>query len=248
MRLILVFILLGAGVAFGQTSDGDSAAVATVDSTGMPYALSIEHKRAAWPLDEDTINVLVESGETEFAGFDLSIAVAASGYEVVTVLPGEFHEECGWEFFNARDLLIEASDGRMLKAWKIIGLADVMPDSVEPSCRNAPEPVSIARLVVRSRDGASAEPGKIPIFFVWKDCGDNSLSDASGNKLFLSRQVSNYIRPGADLSNDVFPNFTGAPRQCAGSERIVRAIEFRSGGIEVEVVDTLAPTPIEDAG
>ena len=242
-RFTCLVILLSLVTVVSSRADStavDTTAIATAVDTAAPsYILSIERKRAGWPLVEDTIDLYVESGEAAFAGFDLTVAPASDEYEITTVLSGDFIDECGWEFFNARDLLVEASDGRMLRSWKIIGLADVMPDSVEPACRNAVEQISLARLVITGRQTATTEPGELPVFFVWADCGDNSLSDVSGNQLFISRRVTNYLRPGRELSTDAFPNFSGAPRQCGSGDRIIRAVEFRSGGIVVEAsVDT----------
>ncbi len=247
MRLISFLILIfSCGTVAAQPSDGDS--VALIDSfalpqpstqIGVPYSLTVAHRTVDWPLEEDTVDVLIETGEAAFGGFDLTLAIGSRDYEISLVLPGDFIERCDWEFFNARDDLIEASDGRMLRGWKVIGLSRVMPDSVGPICRGTEKPMSLMRLVVKSRPGTIAQPGPVPIFFVWTDCGDNTLSDTTGNSLYVSERVSNYIRPGPELSSNAFPNFTGAPRQCRTTPRIIGAIEFRSGGIVVEApVDT----------
>jgi hypothetical protein len=79
----------------------------------------------------------------------------------------------------------------------------------------------------------------VPIRFFWIECGDNTMSDKSGERLFISCTVKDFdylftgetdIGPATTL-----PTYLGAPPECETSDKVEveRAIDFYNGGIDI---------------
>lgn len=88
----------------------------------------------------------------------------------------------------------------------------------------------------------------VPIRFIWIDCGDNTVSDVEGARLFTTRTVWDYR--GADGDFDEYENITkidftdppyfptiyGSPAYCDSVEGKVpqyRYIDFYNGGVDI---------------
>ncbi len=189
----------------------------------------------------DTIPVWIETNDRALAGFDFKIAVSSRAIDITEILPGYLHDTCNWKYFNARRLETARSDSYPHLVWQIVGLADVIPDSAGPSCHTVDGRAPLMHLVLSNEHMREVRDQKIPIYFFWEDCSDNTISDKSGNSLSISRRLySYYDDPAAPepQTRGAFPNRTGAPHGCidlSAANPLQRLIDFRNGGVEFEL-------------
>jgi hypothetical protein len=137
---------------------------------------------------------------------------------------GTLLNQCTWEYFNYR---ADVDSGLI----RLVALADVNNGDIHPSCL-LDQPGQLVRLhfvVVNSPSNIGRE---MPIEFIWMDCGDNVLSDPSGDSLYLSSDV--YDRYGFVITaEDTMPTLNGAPQGCLASGSVRRAVDYFSGMITV---------------
>jgi hypothetical protein len=90
----------------------------------------------------------------------------------------------------------------------------------------------------------------VPIRFFWIDCGDNTLSDETGNWLYLGLKVFDFL--GNEITDPVEYGYSGPAYDCFdtvySSEDVFKnaplgAITFRDGGIDI-----ICPDSIDDRG
>ena len=222
----------------------DSAAVAPDSAQISPpgyYDIAIDRIRVDNMRLNDTIPVWIETNGRTLAGFDFKIALNNRAVDITDILPGYLHDSCNWKYFNARRLETARSDGYPNLIWQIVGLADVIPDSAGPTCHTVEGRVPLMHLVLSNEHMREVRDQKIPIYFFWEDCSDNTISDRSGNSLSISRRLySYYENPTAQKleTSAAFPNRTGAPHGCidlSATNPLQRLIDFRNGGVEFEL-------------
>jgi len=241
---IAVLLLVGAdNDASGTTPDSvsvNSLMTDSVDFSGSPpFVISIDHVVAVAGRIDDTLDVILKSHGRGVAGFDLKLATANDIVDIVEVLPGELHDSCHWEFFNARRVRgSESTEGYPAAVWRAIALAEVVPDSVRPVCYGLGREVSLLRLVVSSERRDFVPDTAVAIFFFWESCTDNSLANVGGDTLSLSLKTVDHL-PTADYKRDSpFPTRFGVPDECldrAARNRPLRWIEFHNGGVEFRI-------------
>jgi hypothetical protein len=231
-------------------SVADSVAVDTVipdDSVVVDTAVDLETElpdRVVLSIDRltvttgqvyDTLDVSVQTFGYPIAGFDIKLAVNSRLIDVVDVLPGEVHDSCNWEFFDSRSMSEAGQPGNPAQLWQAVALAETVPGKDGPICFGFDRKASLLRLVVASSPSAMVDDTSIAVYFLWQDCGDNSLADRSGNVLLYSKQVHDYF-PVADTETEGrFPTRLGAPKPCLDLSAYnppVRLIELHNGGVE----------------
>ncbi len=171
----------------------------------------------------DTISIIISSAEQGIAGFDFTLAYDRETFELVSAMPGNFLESCNWEYFVQRDSA-KCPGPCPAGLFKIVALARFQNTDSVSECL-VPEPeAELAKLVLKRKvqSGRKAFKGvdSEPLRFFWIDCGDNSVSSASGNDLFLAKSVSD--ANGAPLPMggiDEFPNYSGPTGSCFDSRR-----------------------------
>ncbi|MCK4302253.1 MAG: hypothetical protein KAW91_05740 [candidate division Zixibacteria bacterium] len=238
---ITVGLLVGVGSgASGTTPDSASADSLITDSVDLfefaPFVISVDRVVAAAGRIYDTLDVTLKSHGRPVAGFDLKIATASDIVDIVEVLPGELHDSCHWEFFNARRVQCsEPTEGYPSAVWRAIALAEVVPDSTRPVCYGLGREISLLRLVVSSERRDFVPDTAVAIFFFWESCTDNSMANVGGDTLSLSLRTVDHL-PTADFERDSsFPTRFGVPDECldgVAQNRPLRRIEFHNGGVE----------------
>ena len=199
-------------VSFAE-SDTSSEADASVYIAGEPYTW------LGWPVTAElgTHNIapLFEAG-----GFDLLMQYDTEGLVFQSADQGTLLDQCAWEYFNYR----ASVDSGLIR---LVALADVNNGDIHPSCL-LDQPGQLARLhflVVNSPSNIGRE---LPLEFIWMDCGDNVLSNPSGDSLYLSSDV--YDRYGFVITaEDTMPTINGAPQGCLTSGSVRRAVDYFSG-------------------
>ena len=259
---ILVLLCLGSQ-ALSSTDTGERDSLSAPinltidDSSAIPSAstdsisvvpgrivVSVERLEINSGVLEDTLSIYLESFGQRVAGFDFRFGLYSTLVEIVEVLPGEIYDSCHWEFFSARTAANSGKEGYPASLWHAVALAETVPDQTRPVCFGFDRKASLLRLVVASPPGQLVDDTTIALFFLWEDCGDNTVADASGQNLLISSQVFDYFPNDAIESQALFPSRTGAPKPCTPPEvqnPPTRAVEFQNGGIEfrfdLEAVD-----------
>jgi len=238
-RLVAVLVvclapgLLGLG-PITAAAQADNAAEVSSDSAPL-YTVTIEQLLVDDMRVNDTLSVFLRTDGVPLAGFDLKLATVGDFFQIVEVLPGEIHDSCNWEFFNARRAQGVAVDGKPVSIWQTVALAEMLSGKGGPACFGLEREASLLKLVVTSEFGSLVPDTALPIFFIWEDCSDNTISGKGGDTLALSRRVIDYYQSEAHITGNPFPTVTGAPRDCikAGTiNRPQRRVDFINGGIE----------------
>ncbi len=238
--MLLVLSLIGADICGEQVEQtvatGDTLVEVIEDSSR--YVVSIDRVTIGDMRINDTLGIFLNSFGNPVAAFELKIAVESPFIDIDTVLPGEIPDSCGWEFFNARPVNTQGEEGYPPIVWQVVALAELGLGGTQPVCYGFERPASLVKLVVSSEHVAQVPDTVVPIFFLWEDCTDNTISGISGNTLILSAQVFDYF--GSDFMQErgLFPNRTGAPNQCidpSAQNKPRRLIEFHNGGVEFKL-------------
>ena len=225
-KIILInFICL-----ISQTTNADSA----LDTAVYSYNISIESVRLE-NFETDTISVYLNSPDSKLGGYDFKIALPNSLYEIVEVIPGDFYNDCGWEFFNSR--LVETAEiSYAFTIWQVVAISELFADSVKPSCFSSEEKISLADFVIRKKEGELLQEMILPIFFLWEDCSDNTISGRNGTDLYLSQTVMNFGELPDEFVQNKFPTAKGVIPSCvklSAPNSPKKKITFENGRIIV---------------
>lgn len=248
--LILTTAILVAG-RLALQAEPSAPVPALMDSSSSDsarYLVRVE-RAVVPPLNvTDTLEVTVETYGWPFAAVALKIGTNSPYIDIVEILKGEIVDSCHWEYFRA-DRIKSVNKPRYPKTlWSVIALAKFSADTVKPVCLGLKREASILRLVIVSAPGVLIKDSEAAIFFMWEDCRDNTLSDATGATLLVSSRVFDYFDARLTQSGDAFPTRFGVPEQCINprlAHRPRRKIEFHNGGVEFRVV---LPKPLPDQG
>jgi hypothetical protein len=83
-----------------------------------------------------------------------------------------------------------------------------------------------------------------PVRFYWMDCGDNTISTASGDTLAVNRYIYDIGSCTYAQFQDYefgFPGYYGAPDYCLDGDKVtpVRFIDFCNGGVDIVCADSI---------
>jgi len=230
----LAFWLLVGATGWSQTSP----AVSVSDSASFVH-VRIESRGISDGTIYDTLTVTLDSTACEISAFDLKLGCSDEFVSIVEILPGDFADSCGWEFFHVRRIPSGGNPDLPGELWQAIALAELIPDSSRPACYRFDRDAVLIRLVVTSGIGVAVPDTTVPIFFLWEDCTDNTISDRSGNLLMLSSGVhgnrGTVAESGQLESSSSFPTRSGSPPGCVrGGQQnsAVRMIEFHNSTLK----------------
>ena len=225
LSIIFLIVILTAGDIFSEDST----------KADMPYyKITIESESYSLGQLIDTIDIDIESAGLPIGGVDIKIGFDSPALEILEIIPGEIPDSCRWKFFNSRDFSFKTSGDAPLGVWQILAMAEFGGDTVRPVCYGFDKKASIAKLVIHvDRSQIDLETDSIlKIFFYWQDCGDNTVTNISGDSLYLSLKSDN-----EKMTLRVLPSRTGAPDSCISPKaqnKPVRGVEFKSGGVVME--------------
>jgi hypothetical protein len=83
----------------------------------------------------------------------------------------------------------------------------------------------------------------VPIRFYWRDCGDNTMSDETGNILYLGLGVYDFV--GGEITDTSEFGYTGPMGYCFDTVSVdpfkapLGAILFQNGGIQIICIDQI---------
>jgi hypothetical protein len=189
----------------------------------------------------------------KIGGFDFLIKYDPTALMVNTVLPGSFITGCKWEYFTYRhgangNCGANACPSGMLR---IVAIAETNNGDHHPICF-VPGVADLAVINFLVTNDRTFECQYIPIKFYWYDCGDNALSDKSGDTLLISRDVYDYswdaefpawINIADPETPDGYPTEFGAQNSdcfILNPNKIpFRWVDFRNGGIDIVCADSI---------
>jgi len=175
---------------------------------------------------------------------------------------------CGWEYFTYRWGFCWSPYWHFF--WggtiRIVAMAETNNGAAHPDCfrPNDEAPYEsydlgeLAKLTFLVTDNRQFECQFAPIRFYWTDCGDNTISDKSGDSLYISRYVYewHFDDPGyferidnlpelePDLYSGDFPTYFGANETCdtiGGEDKpyTIRIIDYYNGGVDIICSDSI---------
>lgn len=209
-------------------------------------SVTIEKTHGTFQGSYETVSVYLDDAidpHNEMGGFDFLIQYDASALTFQAAEPGQFIEDCGWEYFTFR----YGANGNCgpgacpSGVLRVVSIAETNNGANHPTCfaPGDPELIKLSFLVTNDR---TFECMYVPIRFVWYDCGDNGISSRTGDTLFISRHVYDYdiVNPVEDPTA-AFPTLYGAPAECETSDKYepLRLVDFYNGGIDIVCADSI---------
>jgi hypothetical protein len=199
------------------------------------------------------ISITIENSDLAMGGFDLLIAYDASALTFIEATPGQLLEDCGWEYFTYRfGMQGNCGDACPSGLLRIVAIADINNGSNHPGCFGPPEfgydPFEMAEMKFYVTDDRTYQCQYVPIYFFWDDCGDNAISNVSGDTLYLDRAIydfeGNLIWDEQD--DDEYPEevrtpSVGAPDYCLNGYKVrpIRYIDFWNGGVDIACAESI---------
>jgi hypothetical protein len=187
---------------------------------------------------EVSVNWTNDDSMFEVGGFDLLIWYDATVLTPLGVNTGQLLSDCAWEYFTYR---VEVAYPHTIR---LVAIADIYNGNIHPTCYGNSSG-ELAKLNFAVTDNLAYECIFVPIRFIWFDCGDNAFSSRTGESLFVSNDVYDYVGDNNYVQIDQdspFPTYAGAPDNCvdtlsAGSP-IIRTIDYYNGGVQIWCVDS----------
>ncbi|HSG99821.1 MAG TPA: hypothetical protein VLB27_07220, partial [candidate division Zixibacteria bacterium] len=196
------------------------------------------------------LSVTSEGSMNELGAFDFLIAYDPSALSALNAEPGTFIEGCDWEYFTYRfGPFGNCNNACPSGLIRIVGLAETNDGaSSHPICfgPGTNDPVELARICFQVTNDRTLECQFAPVRFFWIDCGDNVLSDKTGDSLFVSNEIYDYGNPNsiADPTTG-FPTFTGIQGYCLdgsgfpGKPVPENCVNFYNGGVDIICADSI---------
>ncbi len=255
---LLSFSSSAAGL-FAQTvtlSDGALSVTCVINfeiSATSAYGVTIEktHMTLQGAFENVDVTLNYMHPTDGIGGFNILIAYDNSALSLQQVVEGSIYAHCDWEYFTYRfGADGNCSGGCPSGLVRVIGIAETNNGANHPvaDCNATGQTLfSLKFLVSNDR---TLECQYAPIRFFWIDCGDNTISDETGNKLYIAKKVFEYDyafgfgNQPMDPSLAVFPGYAGVPiGACINSNpqkpNPIRDIDFFNGGIDIACADSI---------
>ena len=182
-------------------------------------------------------------------GFDFLIQYDPSAMSSLGATAGEMisnGSSSDWEYFTYRfGPNGNCGSGCPTGKIRIVGIRDMNDGMHHPTDKRGPGELFQLHFMV-SND-RTFECQFAPIQFCWYDCGDNTMSDLTGDSLYISCDVFTFEGVQMTGQDQSFPTLTGAPNSCmadSGGQNgtkidLFRVTEFRNGGIDIICADSI---------
>ncbi|MEW5995390.1 MAG: hypothetical protein AB1744_13490, partial [Candidatus Zixiibacteriota bacterium] len=221
--------------------------VRLADTCVVCPSLTIEKTHNSLQGQHEFVDITMDSGSYAFGGFDILVSYDRSALTFQSVLSGDLHESCGWEYFTFRTWFDPSYDPHSF--WggivRVVALADMNDGASHPACYQAPTPYVLATLDFLVTDNRLFECQFTPVSFFWTDCGDNTFSSVSGDSLFVSRHVFGFDLVG-EMTDPAtgFPTYTGTQVECLegggeGKPSPIQRLDFHNGGVDIACANQL---------
>jgi hypothetical protein len=208
----------------------------------------------------ETVNVSFGTAGNDVGGFDLLIGYDASGLSFTGAELAQDLKDCGWEYFTYRyNWNGNCGNGCPSGLLRLVGLAETNngPNHPDFACLSDMTGKGIATLTFLVSNDRNFECQYLPIRFYWMTCTDNTMSDISGDTLYMARNVFNYddnpldptqaLNYGITINEDgiYWPGWFGFAVECwPGQGPDIKQyplvyLDFIDGGIDVACADSI---------
>ncbi len=207
---------------------------------------------------EVTVPVYFDASIT-IGGYNLLLSYDATALTFLGATEGGMLEECGWEYFTYRTGPFgNCGTGCPTGMVRLVAIAEYNDGPSHPTCfgtvaEGSETPATdstLALLRFLVSNDRNLECQFVPIKFFWYDCGDNTMSNVSGQYLYVENSVWNYIGGGVgdinldfpdsyseNIDTPTFPGAAGAPDACLvnepGKPLPIRMLDFLNGGVDI---------------
>jgi hypothetical protein len=210
-----------------ETEDGDDSKGGLGVIQGTTATVSIDMLDLGQPYDP-------------IGGFDFLVAYDASALTALSAEAGELIDT-EFEYFTYRfgDNCSGACPSGLLR---MVGMRE-SNDGIINTAPPVTGPGELVQMNFRVSGNLTLECQFVPIRFFWRDCGDNTLSDESGNMLFLGLHV--YDFEGTEITDPVEFGYSGPMAECYDTvstdpfKAPLGAILFQNGGIKIICIDDI---------
>lgn len=179
----------------------------------------------------------------QIGGFDFLIAYDASVLTALSAEPGEL-TDTEFEYFTYR-FVDNCGGGCPTGLLRIVGLRESNNGVVNPNHISTPGTLAVINFYVSGN--LTLECQFVPIRFYWRDCGDNTMSDETGNILYLGLGVYDFV--GGEITDLTEFGYTGPMGYCFDTvytavdstfkNAAIGAILFQNGGIQIICIDEI---------
>ncbi|HOP05816.1 MAG TPA: T9SS type A sorting domain-containing protein [candidate division Zixibacteria bacterium] len=216
-----------------------TAALLMVCSIGAAE-LQISTDNLAIPGEWTEISITADGLENPIKSFSLSLAVLQSRYAIVNITPGADIDACDWEYFTYRffrqDSIPEYDLGdarHLLTVTAMAGNSGCSPTGDDLELLNL-------RMLLDYETTRPFTPLACsfhPVRFYWRDCTDNVLFTAGGDRVFA---VTDVVDP-YDTEIAPTPGYTPPQGPCDAFDPVIydQSLNAVNGGIDFVCSDTL---------
>ncbi len=237
-----------------EVTDGNASSTCTItfnSAAGSLYQVEIpcvgdqsgnfvfQGQHVSVPVNLNTTNVI--------GGYDLLIAYDNSALSFQSAAAGASLVAEGWEYFTYRF----GADGNCSNACpsgllRLVAIAETSNGPNHPSNGGVTELAVLDFLVTNDRTFQCQE---IPIRFFWMDCGDNALSNWTGDELHISEVVYDgdealFPPNGNEIQNPTYgyPTYFGAQDVDCFTDPVkqpIRDVSFNNGCVFIACADSI---------
>ena len=237
----------GANVCPCSPNNADTACYA-IHVTG--FTVSIEKVHHVLQGHYTTASIYLDSNWTNpgelLGGFDFLIAYDPSALNFIKAEPGALIDSGAFEYFTYRmGPFGNCGSGCPSGMLRVVGMREYNNGVTNPNHVHGPGELVILTFFVS--DDRNLQCQFVPIQFYWLDCGDNIISDESGNLSYLGLKVFGFE------GNEIIPDtvdfgYDGPAADCYDTVSILShlprksalgSIIFRNGGIDIECADSI---------
>lgn len=220
------------------------------------FVLQIETTHNSLQGSHVLVDVTLDQYPHRMGGFDFMLAYDASALNFQAAIPGVFHTECGWEYFNYRygpngNCGDECPSGML----EVIAIAETNngPNHPDMGCTDSiatNDPATLFTLDFLVSNDRTLECQFTPIRFFWTNCTDNSIAyhpsdDPMASIQGVSRYVLDFELVGhIENSRAGFPTYQGVQGECLvggglGKSAPVQIVDFQNGGVDIICADSI---------
>jgi hypothetical protein len=226
--------------------------------TVVNFLITIEKSHNSLQGQQQSLDVYMQNSGFEnypMGGFDFLFQYDATALTFQSADPGQFLEDCGWEYFTYRyGPNGNCGTGCPSGEVRVTAIAETNNgQGNHPDCFTNGDPGVSNQLVVLNflvTNDRTFECMYAPVRFFWYDCGDNTISSVDGNYLFISNHVYNFEDTTGSYSYDLadpsqeFPTAAGANYTCDvaiddDKPDPLRFIDFVNGGVDIVCADSI---------
>ncbi len=169
-------------------------------------------------------------------GFDLLLAYDQTAAALYQVIPGQFVEDCQWDYFTYRIMIDTAGVYDLGELTHLLRISARAGDAlVCPPTDSVWELAQLDFIVSMPHPGNNIECQWLPIRFFWRDCDDNVLFPTGNDTVYTGAHLFEYYYPDPIEMTLPFPGFGVPQPPCPDppGQVALDTLSFYNGGINV---------------